>query len=200
MYAIHTAHGLTMRPLERKKLLHAIVFFVQNTKACHKLKLFKLLYFLDFEIYRQTGKATTGLHYFAWPMGPVPRDLYGEFKQPPPDMRATLVVRTDPADDPNSDSRLQLTPRVAFDEDLFTKRELKVMADLADIYRDATGTDMSEVSHLRGRPWHQIYKVEKRPQALIPYPLALDDRPDSITKERAEEIEEEARALAAFFR
>ena len=29
--------------VQREKLLHAIIFFTKNTRACHKLKLFKLL-------------------------------------------------------------------------------------------------------------------------------------------------------------
>jgi uncharacterized phage-associated protein len=195
--------GTTMRAFKRQKLLHAIVFFIKNTRQCHKLKLFKLLHFLDFEIYRQTGKSTTGLRYHAWPKGPVPKDLHDELKHPQPDMRDVLIVRNAEADDPDSIGALQILARVPCDEDLFTKRELKVMRDLAEIFYDAKAADMSDVSHLRdqpwGRPWHQIYKVEKRPQALIPYTLALDDRPDSITREQAEEIEEEARALAGLF-
>ncbi|KAB2896320.1 MAG: SocA family protein, partial [Kofleriaceae bacterium] len=71
-----------MRVFEREKLLHAIIFFTKETRACHKLKLFKLLYFLDFQIYRETGKSVTGLGYFARPMGPVPRDLDDEFSAP----------------------------------------------------------------------------------------------------------------------
>ncbi|MFC1858011.1 Panacea domain-containing protein [Thermodesulfobacteriota bacterium] len=38
----------------------------------------KLLYFLDFIHFKHTGKSVTGLDYYAWQMGPVPRDLYEE--------------------------------------------------------------------------------------------------------------------------
>ena len=46
---------------QREKLLNAIVFFVTRTKNCNTIKLFKLLNFLDFEHYRQTGESVTGL-------------------------------------------------------------------------------------------------------------------------------------------
>lgn len=184
----------------RDKLLHAIVFFVNQTKNCHKLKLFKLLFFLDFEIFRQTGKPTTGLRYYAWPKGPVPRQLQDEFQVPPSDMRSVLALHVAPADDPDADSRLNIRPRVDFDESHFTRRELAEMKRLAEIYRDATGYMMTDASHVRGAPWDQIYRIEGRHQAPIPYDLALDDdRPGTVTKERADEIEREARAVAALF-
>jgi uncharacterized phage-associated protein len=189
-----------MRTSKREKLFHAIVFFNEHTKACHKVKLCKLLYFLDFEIYRQTGKSTTGLPYFAWPMGPVPREFFDELSAPRADMKKALVIHTAPADDPDGDRRLTILPRIDFDESLFTKRELKEMERLAEIYRTATGAQMKLASHERGLPWHQIYEVQGRHQELIPYDLILDDRPDSVTKERADEIEREGRAVAILFK
>ena len=45
----------------REKLINAIIYFAQNTKYCGKIKLFKLLYFLDFWHFKQTGKSVTGL-------------------------------------------------------------------------------------------------------------------------------------------
>jgi uncharacterized phage-associated protein len=55
---------------QREKL--AAAFFAANTKYCGVTKLCKLLYFLDFIHYRQTGRTVTGLEYRAWPKGPVP--------------------------------------------------------------------------------------------------------------------------------
>ena len=71
---------------KREKLINAIIYFVRNTKHCHKLKLFKLLSFLDFEHYRQTGRSVTGLHYDAWPKGPVPSHLDEELEKPGSDL------------------------------------------------------------------------------------------------------------------
>lgn len=186
----------------REKLLHAIVFFITNTAGCQKLKLFKLLYFFDFAIYRQTGRTATGLDYFAWPMGPVPTALYEELGHPSKDMSAVLSIREAPRDepDPNFKSRgLKISARVKFDESFFTKRELQELARIAEIFRDAKAEQMTEVSHLRGQPWHQVYEVERRAQAVIPYELALDGTAGSISKEEAEEIEREAREVAALF-
>lgn len=55
---------------EREKLINAIIFFANHTKHLGKIKLFKLLYLLDFEHFRQTGQNVTGLDYRAWKFGP----------------------------------------------------------------------------------------------------------------------------------
>lgn len=63
---------------ERQKLVEAVLYFATNVKKLGKVKLFKLLYFLDFEHFRDTGRSVTGMDYVAWKMGPVPEVLYSE--------------------------------------------------------------------------------------------------------------------------
>lgn len=186
-----------MQASKRQKLFHAIIFFVENTRACHKLKLFKLLYHFDFEIYRQTGRGAIELSYHAWPMGPVPTELHEEFERPRADMKQVVAIYRDAPDDPDGDNRLRISPRVPFDEDQFTPREMRVLRQLVDIYKDATAAMMTSASHVRGGPWDQVFK--KQPQGEISYRLALDDRADSVSVEDAEEIEQEAREAAAIF-
>lgn len=186
----------------REKLLHAMVFFHENTRHCHKVKLYKLLHSFDFELYRETGRSPTGLLYYAYPMGPVPKELQNELRDPPADIREAMAVTIAPGDD--RDGLLTIRPHIKFDEKVFTKRELREMRDLVDIYRDALAEAMSTASHdarhPHGRPWHQVHEVEGREWALIPYELALDDRPGTIAKDRADEMEMEARAMAGLFR
>ncbi len=47
----HNNHGLINH--QREKLINVMVYFAQNTQKCGKIKLFKLMYFLDFEHYKQ---------------------------------------------------------------------------------------------------------------------------------------------------
>ncbi len=51
---------------DRAKLLNSIIYFLSNTKSCGKTKLFKLLYYLDFMHFRETGRSVTNLDYYAW--------------------------------------------------------------------------------------------------------------------------------------
>jgi hypothetical protein len=45
----------------RQKLIQTAVFFASNTQGCGKVKLFKLIYLLDFAHFRETGRSVTGL-------------------------------------------------------------------------------------------------------------------------------------------
>ena len=77
----------------REKLINAIVFFLKTTKFCGKIKLFKLLYFLDFLHFKQTAMPVTGLRYYAWEMGPVPRDLFFELNNPGEDLAKCVYIQ-----------------------------------------------------------------------------------------------------------
>ncbi len=76
---------------QREKLINAVLYFATKTKFCGKTKLFKLLYFLDFEHYKKTGRSVTGLRYCAWGKGPVPVSLYEEMEWPKRDMSAKVA-------------------------------------------------------------------------------------------------------------
>ncbi|KAB2896582.1 MAG: hypothetical protein F9K40_14240 [Kofleriaceae bacterium] len=74
------------------------------------------------------------------------------------------------------------------------------MERLAEIFRTATGKQMTIATHAVGLPWHQVYEVEGRHWDAISYALALDSKPGSVTEEHAEEIELESRAAVALFK
>lgn len=164
-----------MNPLllqhDREKLIQAIVYFAQNTRFCAKTKLFKLLYFLDFEHFKATGRSVTGLTYHAWKMGPVPVSLYEEIESPEPDMAEAIEF----VERPTKLGRpmLSVEPREAFDPQHFTRRELALMKSLADEYCNARAEDMIEETHLENQPWDLVFNKQKNRQAPIPYEHAL---------------------------
>lgn len=155
---------------EREKLINAIIFFATNTRYLGKTKLCKLLYFLDFEHYKETGRSVTGMEYFAWKMGPVPVDLYEEVDMPEPDMADKVEFSEKTT---KHGSMLVVKPISAFEDNHFSQRELRIMRSLADEYRETQVEDMIEATHLENQPWHKIYVEEGRRQKLIPYELAL---------------------------
>src|SRR5262245_41369897 len=157
----------------REKLINAIVFFVQNTSKCNTTKLFKLINFLDFEHFRQTGRSVTRLQYSALPQGPVPLDFFNEVKNPGPDLTASVGVSA--VKDPLTDDikRRDFNPRVQFNPRVFTRRELEIMHTLAELFRDLSANDISKYSHSKALPWKRIY-VEGKPAAPIPYELAME--------------------------
>ena len=155
---------------EREKLINAIIYFAKNTRFLGKTKLCKLLYFLDFEHFKETGRAVTGMDYFAWKMGPVPVKLYEEVDMPEPDMAERVgfvekLTRRGPM--------LVVKPIAEFDDSHFTKRELRIMKSLAEEFGDTQADDMIETTHLENQPWHKIYVEQGQRQGHIPYELAL---------------------------
>lgn len=161
-----------LKSRSRDKLLHAINYFVHNTKYCGKVKLYKLLYFLDFQHYMEVGRSVTSLEYFAWPKGPVPVELQNEFEDPRPDMTAAMHV-TEKSVPKGDNKMLKIEPLVDFDEDLFSKREMRILSGLALEYCGAYAKDMIEQTHLENLPWNRVYNKEGKRQELIPYEYAL---------------------------
>ncbi len=67
-----------MMGLERERLKNVVQFF--SGGQTDQQKLFRLLFIMDFEHFRQTGKSITGVNYRSTPKGPVPCvDLSGLF-------------------------------------------------------------------------------------------------------------------------
>ncbi|MGH6936304.1 MAG: Panacea domain-containing protein [Methylocella sp.] len=177
---------------DREKLIQAINFFVRNTRKCGKVKLFKLLYFLDFEHFKATGRSVTGLDYYAWKMGPVPVSLFEEIECPQPDLAEALRFE-DKAVRGGSQTMLVMTPQIPFSDRHFSQRERDLMTSLACEYKDADAEDMIEVTHLENKPWDKIYNQQGKHQHIIPYDLAA--RPDErdeimrIANDRKELVE-----------
>jgi uncharacterized phage-associated protein len=176
-----------IRTHNRKKLIDAILYFANNTKFLGKIKLMKLLYFLDFYHFRETGKSVTGLDYFAWERGPVPRELFVEISNiMKPDLQN--VVRVVPA------GKMQrIVAKQKFNGKHFSLREMKLLEKLAYIFSDAKADDMVEVSHLPNQPWERTLK-ERGEWQKIDYLLAVDSTGKGLSleqiKERMAEISE----------
>lgn len=156
----------------REKLINTIVFFASNTKYCGKVKLFKLLYLLDFNHFRETGRSVTDMDYLAWKMGPVPSELVQEWDEPEADFsKAVDIVPTKVIDH----VREHVAPRVQFDDSQFTKRELRIMQELADRFRDDYAMPMINVTHQERGPWSKIWDEGRGNNTRIPYALAVPD-------------------------
>jgi uncharacterized phage-associated protein len=159
---------------QREKLINAIIYFVQNTKHCHTLKLFKLLNFLDFEHYRQTGRSVTGQRYVAWKQGPAPNALWHELqKGGGKDFQRAILLVAEKDDLTEKLLRRELKPKTSFDKKIFTKRELAIMERLAFFFADLKAENMSDFSHKQGLPWKTVFGKGEGEGKEIPISLAL---------------------------
>jgi len=174
----------------REKLINAVLYFSQKTKFCGKTKLMKLLYFLDFMHFKNTGKSVTDLNYFAWEQGPVPKIFFEEISDSPQKDLKSLVTVKDTGDFQHIAPKKGKKP----DLDFFSPRELKLLKDISLIFRDVQAKEISDISHLPNEPWNTT-KATKGMLALIDYALAIDSKsakklPVDIAKQRHRERQE----------
>jgi uncharacterized phage-associated protein len=168
----------------REKLINAIIYFAKKTKYCGKTKLLKLLYFLDFSHFKQTGKSVTGLDYFAWEMGPVPNELFEELSgNMKPDLKSSI-------NELPTEGFQQIRPKKKFDDRYFSKKELNLLENISYVFEDAQADAMIESTHLKNEPWDRTLK-EKGEFQKIDYMLAIDSEIVSMTYDEARERMEE---------
>ncbi len=163
---------------EREKLLNAIVYFAEHTDDCGKTKLIKLLSILDFKHFKQTGRSVTGMDYYAWNMGPVPIDFYGEIDCPPQDLMEHITITIEPT--AYSYPFIRVTARKEFDPLYFSKRELRLLKDITEKHKDHTGSQMIEITHHEDGPWAKVWSDGEGKNNLIPYEIVLDDNYEAI--------------------
>lgn len=173
------------KPIPREKMYEALAFFSENVRHAGQLKLFKLLYYLDLMHFRRTGRKVTDLAYQAWPKGPVPPELNREFNDDGSELKRRFTVErfrrvAGPSTTPTIDSDPDELERAAagggtqgfvpghiksklpYKHQYLTRREQDLANVLAEIFRDATAEQMSDVSHQKFGPWRKaLFKAKQ---------------------------------------
>lgn len=171
----------------REKLIQTIVFFAKNVRILGKVKLYKLLYFVDFMHYKDTGRSVTGLNYFAWPMGPVPVALQNMLDTSDADWQGKVKFVTK---NTSNGQMLSVIALAEFESSHFSRRELKLLQSLATEFYDSKAEEMIEKTHLENSPWDKVWNAEGRRQQAIPFDYALraqdSDAIRGLASERAE--------------
>jgi UDPglucose--hexose-1-phosphate uridylyltransferase len=151
----------------RAKLINAILFFARNTHHCSKRKLLLLLYFLDFEHSRRTGRSITEQRYSAWGCGPIPDRLLLELDEPREDLNAAVGF----SGNPEWDYFLYtLSPKRPLDLKRFTPVEQAVLNAVATSWRNSYPAELEEKAKEQGGPWHRVWQDGKG--RFEPVPLA----------------------------
>ncbi len=183
----------------RKKLLNAVLFFAKNTKHVNLTKLSKLLYFLDFMHFKQTGYPSIGLNYYAFPKGPLPKDFWLEIKDGnvPEDFRGKLALIPKTDDLAPNFKEIEVRAIKGPDLSIFTPRETKILDDLAFIFKEARAWEISEVSHLPKQPWDVTIKNIGE-KCLIDYLLSIDEKSEVRLDDARESLKEHFEAVRNF--
>ena len=163
-----------MANANRNRLINAIVFFAENTQFCGKIKLFKLLYLLDFEHFRQTGKSVTGFEYQAWKFGPVPVELMEEWEELSDDLAKVVHIVEERVYDFDRQT-VKVNEGAHFDPDDFTLRQIRLMEQLAARHSDTYSPKMIDVTHEQNGAWDKVWQGGQGAHQLIPYELSISD-------------------------
>ena len=182
----------------REKLRNAALFFVRNDKTVGLTKLMKLLFYLDFRLYRETGESLTGETYEAWQFGPVPADVWRELhSHEDTGINLKSVVRIiSVKEDPRDEAvgvKLVAIPTAKFSDRYFTGREVRELKTVSEMFQEVPAYLIVKASHAINDPWDITLK-KYGPRAAIDYELALDGC-DEEHKAYIHEVRDDARIL-----
>lgn len=160
---------------EFEKRKNAILYFCKTVKYPFITKIYKLLYFLDFLHFKQTGRPVTDLEYYTFDFGPVPIKLHEEISEDkiPEELKSYLKIFKEKDETTGEVKYIKFIPKQKPNLEIFTEREKEILEQVATIFKDAQAKDMTEVSHLKNEPWDKT-KKEKGMHQKIDFLLALD--------------------------
>ena len=152
-----------MVKINEKKYKNAILFFAKKIQngTLGKLKLMKLLYFLDFDFFEKYGRPVTGDEYLRFEYGPVPRMGEKMLKK----MSGSEIRITKRKVAYGLNDQMHIEALKDFDLSVFTKEELLMLEEVADKWERFAGTEMKNASHGEA-PW-----IATKPNDIIDYNL-----------------------------
>lgn len=153
-----------MSKISKKKYNNVILFFANRIKngTLGKLKMMKLLYFLDFDFFEKYGKSVTGDKYLRWEKGPVPQTAEKIINK----MKGVDIKISRRKVGTGYNDQQHMEALKTFDLKLFSKEELIMMEEIADKWERFSGTEMKNASHGEA-PW-----IATKPNEIIDYNLA----------------------------
>jgi len=173
-------------PINENKYRNAILYFVShiNNNTLGKVKLMKLLYYLDFDHFEQFGTSVTGDDYLRWNMGPVPAKAEAVIEHMIAD--GQLLVESKDIGLPNPQTRYTALQR--YNVQVFSPTEVAVLCAVAEKWEHHSGSDMVNAVHGEP-PW-----LETAANALIDYRLALMRSGQDKEPQEVEQMDEKLSA------
>jgi len=154
-----------MAKVNQKKYKNAVLFFAKKIQngTLGKLKMMKLLYFLDFDFFEKNGRSITGDEYLRFENGPVPRMGEKFLKE----MNGKEIKITKRKVGEGYNDQMHIEALADFDVNVFEKEELLMLEEIASKWEKFTGTEMKNASHGEA-PW-----IATKPDDVIDYNLVF---------------------------
>src|SRR3989338_4342167 len=153
-----------MARINEKKYKNAILFFAHKIRngTLGKLKLMKLLYFLDFDFFEKYGRSVTGDEYLRFENGPVPRQAEKMIKK----MLGREIKINNRKVAAGYNDQQHIEPLTDFDVDVFSREELLMLEETANKWEKFSGAEMKSASH------GEEPSIATKPNDVIDYNLA----------------------------
>jgi len=132
-----------------------------------RVKILKMLYFIDFVHFRERGRSVTGTQYHAWDFGPMPRLLWNEWMRPNPDFRSRFRV-VEEEFPIGRDLKLEVRHKQV-DQSVFSVFEWDLIVGLAQRHFRDEPWEMVDSLHFENGPWEQTWGARKQHYMPIPY-------------------------------
>ncbi len=154
-----------MARINQKKYKNTVLFFAKKIQngTLGKLKMMKLLYFLDFDFFEKFGRSITGDDYLRFENGPVPHMGEKILKE----MNGKEIKITKRKVGEGYNDQMHIEALTGFDVNVFEKEELLMLEEIAGKWEKFTGTEMKNASHGEA-PW-----IATKPNDVIDYNLAF---------------------------
>ena len=174
--------------VNKKKFMNIIIYFCKHTNKLSQTKLWKLLYFLDFDFYYKNHKSITNDIYRKLEHGPAPKsglEIIGE-------MILNGIIDIEPKRNYFRYYDKYIANK-EYDLSLFSDEEKKEIEEIAIKYKDYNAQQMENSSH-EDEPW----KCTKKLYSDIDYNLVLYRNYDSAIKETEDEVDKKITCSSSF--
>lgn len=149
-----------------RKFSEMVVFFTEKLEPW-KTKMNKLLFYSDFNMYKQSGFSMSGVQYRAIPMGPVPNNFNGIFEYLA--NKEELYIYYSNFADGGTGEQFKPNPEKTFNKDLFTESELQILESVAERFKNTSTNEIIDISH-KEKAWIENNSERK----LIDYSYSFD--------------------------
>lgn len=155
--------------MDNNKYIHSILFFARNTPNLGKVKLNKLLYFLDFDHFEKYGQSVTNDTYINKDLGPVPQNVDNVLSEMT--AKNLLLIQCETVID---FTRWSIIPLVPYNPDVFRPSEIAMLCEVNEKWGKLTAKEIVSASHGEA-PWIATRKNEEIPYELAYYRGKFED-------------------------
>lgn len=168
------------------KLKAIILYFSLNTKYLGKVKLMKLIYFLDFMHLKNYGTPITYDTYVNLQHGPIPSTIKNLIDDAADDITHSNlkdVIKIEKHKMPTGNTMIKFTPNRLFtinDKKYFSESEFEILEKVASLFKKSTCDQIENASH-KESAWKETDFLDP-----IPYTLAAKDNDSKVTEKEIE--------------